>query len=172
MKILHLNTNDLVGGAARNALTLSESLFALGVDSSILVQDRKGENPSVLKIKGGIRSKIWQRVVPYWERFVLERYSRYSGQPWSLNCLPRSVYREINAFKPDIVHLHWICGGFIPLFVLHQILGKIVWTLHDSWLFTGGCHIPHDCVGYQSHCGYCPQLGSKVLWDISYAALR
>ena len=43
----------------------------------------------------------------------------------------------------------------------------IVWTLHDSWAFTGGCHVPGNCQGYKERCGGCPQLGSQHAWDLS-----
>ena len=38
-------------------------------------------------------------------------------------------------------------------------LGKpVVWTLHDTWPFTGGCHHSVDCEKFHSDCGGCPQL--------------
>jgi len=43
----------------------------------------------------------------------------------------------------------------------------IVWTLHDSWPFTGGCFLPGDCTGYQKKCGKCPVLGSSKEKDLS-----
>jgi glycosyltransferase involved in cell wall biosynthesis len=43
----------------------------------------------------------------------------------------------------------------------------IVWTLHDSWAFTGGCHVPNDCVRYRESCGRCPVLGSTREADLS-----
>jgi len=42
-----------------------------------------------------------------------------------------------------------------------------VWTLHDSWAFTGGCHVPGNCLRYQEHCGACPQLASTRAADLS-----
>jgi glycosyltransferase involved in cell wall biosynthesis len=42
-----------------------------------------------------------------------------------------------------------------------------VWTLHDSWAFTGGCHIPLDCLRYEGSCGSCPQLNSQCEHDLS-----
>ena len=172
MKVLHINTNDVVGGAARASSGLSKSLRALGVNSSMLVQDKKEENSSVFKINGGLGSKIWRRLVPYFEQFSLECCSRYSGQPWSLNLFPRAVYQDINAKDVDIAHFHWVGGGYFPLYTLRHIQSKIIWTLHDSWLFTGGCHVPYDCKRYETQCGQCPQLKSSFNWDISQLGLK
>ncbi|MCP5108397.1 MAG: glycosyltransferase, partial [bacterium] len=38
-------------------------------------------------------------------------------------------------------------------------LGKpVVWTLHDQWSFTGGCHYSAGCDKYKTRCTRCPQL--------------
>jgi glycosyltransferase involved in cell wall biosynthesis len=50
---------------------------------------------------------------------------------------------------------------------LARIKVPVVWTLHDTWAFTGGCHYPEHCTGYQSNCGRCPQLDSKQEHDLS-----
>ena len=45
--------------------------------------------------------------------------------------------------EADIINLHWINGGFLSLKSLEKLseLNKpVVWTLHDMWAFTGGCH--------------------------------
>jgi glycosyltransferase involved in cell wall biosynthesis len=43
----------------------------------------------------------------------------------------------------------------------------IVWTMHDSWAFTGGCYLPLDCIRYRESCGKCPVLGSSRENDLS-----
>ena len=48
----------------------------------------------------------------------------------------------------------------------------VVWTLHDAWPFTGGCHYPGECNRFRSGCGTCPQLGSTYSHDLSYWNLR
>ncbi len=39
----------------------------------------------------------------------------------------------------------------------------IVWTLHDQWAFTGGCHYSAGCQEYASNCENCPQLDRDPL---------
>ncbi len=43
----------------------------------------------------------------------------------------------------------------------------IVWTLHDLWPLTGGCHIPHNCSRFKEGCGLCPLLASNSIDDLS-----
>ena len=39
--------------------------------------------------------------------------------------------------------------------------------MHDSWLFTGGCHLPYSCERYLTECRKCPILNSKRESDLS-----
>lgn len=70
----------------------------------------------------------------------------------------------------DIINLHWVNQGFLSLHGLEKLvnLGKpIVWTLHDMWPFTGGCHYAGACLEFNEHCGYCPFLRSPSKNDLS-----
>ena len=51
--------------------------------------------------------------------------------------------------------------------MLGRFKKPIVSTMHDSWAFTGGCHLPYDCKRYMEQCGHCPQLRSKRENDLS-----
>jgi glycosyltransferase involved in cell wall biosynthesis len=67
---------------------------------------------------------------------------------------------------PDIVHLHWV-ARMMRLESLRRLTMPIVWTMHDSWAFTGGCYLPGDCTRYRESCGKCPILGSVQENDLS-----
>ncbi|XDD45043.1 glycosyltransferase [Leptospira sp. WS39.C2] len=43
---------------------------------------------------------------------------------------------------------------------------KIIWTQHDEWAFTGGCHYTSGCVGYLNNCRECIQLNPKI-WPLA-----
>src|SRR5690606_41352063 len=50
--------------------------------------------------------------------------------------------------EADIIHLHWVNFGLLSIDSIGDLLklGKpVVWTLHDMWPFTGGCHHSGDC---------------------------
>ena len=71
----------------------------------------------------------------------------------------------------DIVHLHWINQGFLSLKSLKKIfkLNKpVVWTLHDMWAFTGGCHHSGSCEKYKTSCRNCPFLRFPWRNDLSH----
>jgi len=60
----------------------------------------------------------------------------------------------------DILHLHWT-SWLVPPAALRRRLeaGRaVVWTLHDLWPMTGGCHYPAGCEQYRTACLACPQL--------------
>ena len=72
--------------------------------------------------------------------------------------------RQIERFRPDVIHLHDIVGWYINIDILFGYLRKkgipVIWTFHDCWAFTGRC-IYFDaakCDRWKSGCGNCPQL--------------
>ena len=69
----------------------------------------------------------------------------------------------------DIVHLHWTPGVLSNETI--SLLAKngrgCVWTLHDMWPFTGGCHHAGDCKGFRSGCDNCPQVRSAFSGKVS-----
>jgi len=55
---------------------------------------------------------------------------------------------------------------------LKRVNKPIVWTLHDMWAFTGGCHYCDDCDRFQQDCGNCPQLNKNGKNDLSRSVLK
>jgi glycosyltransferase involved in cell wall biosynthesis len=73
----------------------------------------------------------------------------------------------VTALAPDVVHLHWLGAGSCRIETLAKLRHPLAWTLHDSWPFTGGCHVPGSCGKYRERCGACPVLGSRREGDLS-----
>ena len=67
----------------------------------------------------------------------------------------------------DITHLHWVAGSLSPRSI-KKIDGPIVWTIHDMWPLTGGCHHAQECDKFTRGCGQCPAIGSNRERDISH----
>ena len=78
-----------------------------------------------------------------------------------------SIVNRINTINPDLVHLNWFQAGMMRIEDLDKIKVPIVWSLHDNWGFTGGCHIMWECEKYKEACGACPRLGSSKEKDLS-----
>ena len=88
----------------------------------------------------------------------------------------KKMVRQLKKIQPDVIQLHNIHGYYINLKVLFKYLrndynGKIVWTLHDCWAFTGHCsHFTvAKCNKWKKQCGKCPQLNvyPKTILDTS-----
>jgi glycosyltransferase involved in cell wall biosynthesis len=60
----------------------------------------------------------------------------------------------------DVLHLHWTTWLVGPRTIAGWIeAGRaLVWTLHDLWPLTGGCHYPAGCLQWRTACIKCPQL--------------
>ncbi len=165
MKILLISTKDISGGAAVAANRLHEAFRKNGIESFMLVQEKQTEDKYIYgKSKKSLRGEI--------DKIPKILYPKRKEAPWNIAWLRNfSVISKIKKINPDIIHLHWVNGGFLSIKNIREIseLGKpIVWTLHDMWTFTGGCHYAGDCKKYKKICGSCPQLGSKKENDLSF----
>ncbi|MBF2057303.1 MAG: glycosyltransferase family 4 protein [Cyanobacterium sp. T60_A2020_053] len=170
MKSLLVNTNDISGGAARAAYRLHQGLSLTdGIDSMMLVQNRVGDNHSV--VTADSPQDKWRKLVtkirPTMDNLPKNFYPNRQKTPFSVQWFPNSIARVINDLSPDVVNIHWINMGFIPISSLKQIKAPLLWSLHDMWAFTGGCHYAGDCLSYLDSCGICPQLGSQKENDLS-----
>jgi glycosyltransferase involved in cell wall biosynthesis len=166
VKVLILSSSDILGGAARSAYRLYKGLGELGIEKQMLVQRKFSDDKTVMG-PGNSFGKGIALIRPYLDRLPLCLYRKRSEIIFSPSLLPDFLLKKISYINPDIVHLHWICDGFIKIESLKRIKVPLIWTLHDSWAFTGGCHIPFDCTRYQESCGKCPNLGSTHFRDIS-----
>jgi glycosyltransferase involved in cell wall biosynthesis len=165
MKILFLNNADIEGGAARAATRLLSGLRDNGVDAELLVQRKFGDSPHVTgpdttfgKAMGFSR--------PTLEQAIFGIAPRKLNGPFSPSFIPDRLPSKVSTFSPDIIHLHWV-ANMMRVQTLRRFNAPIVWTLHDSWPFTGGCYVPFDCTRYRESCGRCPVLGSSCDMDLS-----
>ena len=73
------------------------------------------------------------------------------------------LIRELERFRPDVIHLHNLHGCYLNLPLLFQALRRmnrpVLWTLHDCWPFTGHCaYFDYcGCERWRSECHDCPQ---------------
>ena len=138
MKILIVNTSDIDGGAARAAYRLHKSLLQQGIDSQMLVQRKSSDDFTVLTEEKKT-TKYFNKLRPIIDsipvRFYKERTKTLFSPSWFGF---GNIVDKINEINPDIVHLHWICGGMIKIEDIARINAPIVWSLHDMWAFTGG----------------------------------
>lgn len=160
MRIVHISTADITGGAARAAFRLHTALLAAGEESSMLVNGKSSDLDSVHAATGA------QDVGSFFGRFIQTYYIDGNRTPisntyFSLDWPGHDLSGHSLIQQADVIHLHWISGFQSPATLAAlQALGKpLVWTLHDQRAFTGGCHYSAGCRKYEVDCAGCPQLG-------------
>ncbi len=162
MKVIHLSLS--AGGGAGIAASRSvRALRAVDVSAELWTADDETLGKRLYS-DWWLWLKTRLAVLP--QKF---RQNKKLFSAWSDNCLlPSHLAARINRAKPDIVHLHWVGAGFLNLKELTEFDAPVVWTLHDPWAFTGGCHYPGECLRFEQACGCCPQLGSASPVDASH----
>lgn len=183
MRVTHLSTYHLFGGAAVAANRLHQALqkqlwTSAPVESTMLVGtanrlETHRPAPGVLYLANNFLAEQTA-----FGRFVAERlYFLPQERDHSVRFqFSPARFGAALDFHPaiqqaDVLHLHWINFGFLSLNGLESLfkLGKpIVWTLHDQWTFTGGCHYSRGCDRFLSHCRQCPYLKKPADTDLSY----
>ena len=173
MKILLIGKHPTTGGAAIASYRLMKALEGHGVDVKMLVQEGGMENEGIYSTtRGWVKKKInlfrfiFERLV-----FLRHERSRSIRFLFSLANSGESISRNPLVEEADIIHLHWINAGFLSLKSLQELLnlGKpLVWTFHDMWPFTGGCHYALDCKEYIKACGFCPYIKKAGKGDLSH----
>ncbi len=150
LNVLHLSYSNS-GGAGKFANRLHEAQLQAGINSQLLTFNTGGlasskfEHPLLTSFATFdfqiVRSDIRKPIVSLFRDRV-------------------ELFRFREHLEPDtILHLHWT-PGVINRRTIEQILStnKVVWTLHDAFPVTGGCHHSLECLGYKTDCTNCPQV--------------
>ncbi len=166
MKVTLLGTHDIGGGAHIAAYRLHRALLGKGVDSKYCVAVKRTDDFTVIGPTTYLK-RGWAMVRPLVDRLPQYFYGNRSDERFSPSIVPTGTVKRAFSLKPDIVHLHWITDGFIRIEELARFKQPLVWTLHDMWPFTGGCHYDKECGRFRNACGKCPILGSNQTSDLS-----
>ena len=169
MKVCHLSHTDGGAGAGRAAYRIHAALRELGVDSRMLVSQKRTADPSVQAMSGSGLGHWRVRVAEYLEA----RAGRALARDASVFLSPAhfGFFRPARAAavrEADVVAIYWINGAYVAPESLAAINKPLVWRLSDVWPFTGGCHYPGACERFESQCGDCPQLRQPGPEDASH----
>jgi glycosyltransferase involved in cell wall biosynthesis len=139
MKILHISYSDNIGGASRAAYRIHQAQLKSGINSQMLVLVKTTSDDTVIRAKDFINSYRYKfnRIA---ERFFNRIFNLSGSEPRSLGIIGSGLWRFINRFEADIVHLHWVNGGILSLGDISKISLPIVWTFHDLWPLNGLTH--------------------------------
>jgi glycosyltransferase involved in cell wall biosynthesis len=167
MRPVLVSWSDLHGGAARAAYRLHRALREINVDSRMVVAAKVSDDDAV--IGPSALGRFGARISARLDRLPLRRYRNAHGSLFSPAWAPGSAAARVRAQQGDLVHVHWVNNGCLRIESLARLTGPLLWTLHDQWLFTGGCHYSGACTRYLQSCGACPTLGSNNSKDLSRA---
>lgn len=158
LRVLHLNSGPISGGAAKGCERLHNGLRAAGVDSIMVTETHSGLDCKVGVVSISLFARFFLKPLNrVFHRLVL-KLSTVSGNmytgPYELT---NTFKANIARIKPDIIHIHWTSRSIS----LSQILdlassSNVIVTMRDMWWFTGGCHYSGRCDGYIKGCHDCP----------------
>jgi len=175
MKVTLINTSDAGGGAPAACLRLLKALRSQNMDARLLVQYKKTNEDGVYAVVKSVWGKLKARFNFLYERlpfiFFHER-DKSVRFAFSTANAGTSIKNNQLIHEADILHLHWTNSGFLSIADLKELVdtGKpIVWTLHDMWAFTGGCHYAGTCDFFTHECGNCYFLKDPGTNDISHS---
>ena len=170
LKVVHLSISDINGGAAIAALRIHSAQLKSGIDSKLLVQSKFSDNSNVISLVQTPFDKIKRYIRVFLDKLTfktlsLSKRERFTFPNFGMNLSNNDLVKEA-----DVINLHWINEGFLSLksiLLLAALKKPLVFTLHDMWAFTGGCHYNHGCEKFVNNCGNCPALKFRKENDLS-----
>ncbi|OPX66033.1 MAG: putative glycosyl transferase [Methanoregulaceae archaeon PtaB.Bin009] len=163
INIVQIHTEDVGGGASNAAYRLYTGIKSLNPTIHILVKYKNSDNPDVIPVlpdndKLDLEIKLSSEFVH--QHYVNKNRSGLSNTLFSYPLIGYNFGHSNVIKNADVVNLHWI-SFFCSLSGLSKIIDMrkpIVWTLHDQWVLTGGCHYTSGCNQYLDKCIRCLQL--------------
>lgn len=175
MRVLHV-TYSTSGGAGRVCQQLSEALVSLGVESRVFSISDSNIAREPFKNPSQTATALADSLL-VGNSLNVGHLSLFRG---ALNN-SRLISEVVGA---DVVHLHWPAGLISKGSLAAAVqVTPMVWTLHDYWALTGGCHFPGACKNMSKDCAECPisrplfhrqieeqRIASKELSSIQFVA--
>ena len=140
LRVLHVNTSDLDGGAARAANRIHCALRNIGVDSHMLVTNRREASVHVLRPLSKIQRALHLAKAVAGSRIATCQRTPTNSVVHSINYFSSGLADWINNSDFDIVNLHWLGGEMLSVEEIARIRKPLCWTMHDMWAFSGAEH--------------------------------
>ncbi|MGO3801512.1 MAG: glycosyltransferase [Fusobacterium sp.] len=155
MKILQINTVCGTGSTGRIATDIHNILLEEGYESYIAYGRGEAKN-----IAEKYTIKIGNKYDMYVHGILTRLFDRHG---LASKKATEEFIKKIEKLNPDVIHLHNIHGYYLNYQILFRYLKqsnkKVIWTLHDSWSYTGHCAY-YDyvkCEKWKTQCKNCPQ---------------
>ncbi|KGG02882.1 putative glycosyl transferase [Prochlorococcus marinus str. MIT 9321] len=144
MKVIHLSHTHDKSGAGIAAKRIHSSIFQnkkLNIKSSMRVNRLFDKNDQSIYGPSYI-NKIIVLIKMFLERKIINFLAYKDSNFHSLSILPNYLYKEINNYDIDLVHLHWVQHEMLSIESIGKIKKPIIWTFHDSWPYQKTAHYP------------------------------
>lgn len=155
MKILQINSVCGVTGTGRIAADLYHVGVRRGHECRIAYGEHKYQNAP-----GDMQTMEIGTLRDCQAHALLTRL--FDMQGFGSRRATKRFLQEVDAWQPDVIHLHNLHGYYINIELLFQYLKqkkvRVVWTLHDCWAFTGHCVYFQSvgCERWREGCHDCP----------------
>jgi glycosyltransferase involved in cell wall biosynthesis len=160
-KVASVNTSDRGSGAEQVAWTLFKGFERRGLESWLVVGDKKTKDPHVLPFFLSPHVDYRPYADPRLRNDLREDRLRDVEQGIEDFHYPYTKHLPaMTGSQPDVFLFHNLHG---PYFDLRELAGLSAKTpsflvLHDCWTMTGHCAYPVNCTRWQMGCGHCPDL--------------
>lgn len=149
MNILHINTRYIGGGGAASIANLLHNE----------INNQEGMKSEFLYGRGESNDSNSMKISYELESYISAGSTRIFGRTLNRK-ISEEVKKEID--NADIIHIHNLHGYYINYESLINYIvekdKKIIWTLHDTWSFTGRCAFTFGCERWKIGCGNCKSL--------------
>lgn len=173
MKVTLINSSDTGGGAPVACRRLMNALNLSQDTATMLVQRKSTALPAVEEVLKGSWGSLVAQANFLYERIpfiALHEKDKSVRFAFSEANSGTDISKHPMVQEADILHIHWTNRGFLSLKDIGKLLDlnkPTVWTLHDMWAFTGGCHYTGGCEHFLQNCGHCPMLRDQGENDLS-----
>ena len=182
LRILHVNTTDIGGGAEGSAWNLCRAFRERGHESWVAVGRKRSDDPNVLEIPVLPLPTLWGKTLQLLRRLALHqdkrfpaarRVARWFGtladpqrrHDWrhsieDFNFPGSHRVADLPPVPPDLIHCHNLHGWYFDLRILPELSRRlpVIVNLRDAWLLTGHCAQFFECPRWETGCGECPDL--------------
>lgn len=163
MTIVHVNTYDTAGGAARAMFRLHLAMKGLGADSLVVCGRKACSRGDVIEAGWGSGEAARAGAMAVQEavfRYLQAGRSGVSDTIFTASAPGAEVADVPELSQASAILLHWVAQYLSPpgLSRLLDLGRPVAWRLSDMWPFTGGCHYDGGCGGHADECQECPQL--------------
>lgn len=156
MRILQINSVYGQGSTGKITKDIHIALQNEGIESYVCYgRGKDTEDRNVIRTTTDRASRIRKLI------------SIVDGMPYRFTVFTnRTMEKEIQRLKPDIVHLQCINGYFVDVYRLLRYLKKnhytTILTLHAEFMHTGGCGYALECNQWIEGCKKCERLKSGL----------